>query len=122
MPSYDNTTKFEDIEDPVPFSRSLSPHLIKLLHKCRILNILKLCCVIIRWHAESTSDDELLLSQIIKFCHLSRPGYFSCLVVSIVLHHVLVVSHEDLSSHSELLGVGILLPKLFSKVKEWISC
>merc|ERR1719317_84260 len=104
------------LSNPAPFSRSLSPHLIELLHKCRILNILKLCCDIIRWHAKSTSDDELLLSKIIKFCHLPRPGYFSCLVASIVLHHVLVVLHEDFSSHGELLGVDIILPKLFSKV------
>merc|ERR1719289_657419 len=59
------------LSNPTPFSRRFSSHLFKLLHKSRIFNIFKLCCIIIRWHAKSTSNEELLMCEIIEFCHLS---------------------------------------------------
>merc|ERR1719289_781597 len=59
------------LSNPTPFSRRFSSHLFKLLHKSRIFNIFKLCCVIIRWHAKSTSNEELLMCKIIEFCHFS---------------------------------------------------
>merc|ERR1719402_1107743 len=59
------------LSNPTPFSRRFSSHLFKLLHKSRIFNILKLCCIIIRWHAKSTSNEELFMCEIIEFCHLS---------------------------------------------------
>merc|ERR1719244_2450208 len=59
------------LSNPTPFSRRFSSHFFKLLHKSRIFNVLKLCCVVVSGHAESTSDKELLMCQIVEFCHLS---------------------------------------------------